>query len=201
MICWIVIPVKAPSDAKRRLASVLNPKAREALTTAMLARALQASSAVRTPCELALVGNYHPGLPDGIELLPEPVGGLNAALVSARMVVAGRGASRIVTLAADLPLVEPAEVAALCDLPFGVVGIAPDRHGTGTNALSLPLPAALDFTYSYGPGSYSLHKAEVVRRGLSFQIIDRPGLARDIDEPADLTDARDLLPGLSVGAR
>ena len=83
--------------------------------------------------------------------LPEPEGGLNAAVTSARAAIAKRGGTRIVTLAADLPQVTPADVEALCILPAGVIGIAPDRYGTGTNALSLPLPQAKGFTFCFGP--------------------------------------------------
>jgi len=199
MTCWIVIPAKASSDAKGRLAGVLDAGSRETLTAAMLVRAAQASLAANGADCLALVGESYPGLPAGIEWLLEPFGGLNAALTSARTTVAGRGASRIITLAGDLPLVEPADIEALCLLPPAVIGIAPDRHGTGTNALSLPLPEALDFAYSYGLGSYALHKAEISRLGLGWQIIDREGLARDVDEPADLADAQHLLPCMLDG--
>ncbi|MEO7248291.1 MAG: 2-phospho-L-lactate guanylyltransferase, partial [Novosphingobium sp.] len=131
--------------------------------------------------------------PETIELLPEPEGGLNAAVSSARETVAARGATRIVTLAGDLPQVTAADVGALATLLPGVIGIAPDRHGTGTNALSLPLPEALNFIYAYGPGSCVKHKAEAARLGLTLREINSPGLARDIDEPADLADAQALL--------
>lgn len=192
MTCWVVIPAKAPPEAKGRLAGALDAASRAGLAEAMLRRAVAAASGADG---MAMVGKSRLGLPDTIELLPEPEGGLNAAVSSARAAIAARGGSRIVTLAADLPQVTSADVEALCALPAGVIGIAPDRHGTGTNALSLPLPEALDFTYSYGLGSCALHKAEAARLGLPMQLIERPGLARDIDEAADLADAQDLLAG------
>lgn len=193
MTCWIVIPAKAPPEAKGRLAGALDAASRADLAKAMLERAVAAAAAADGHDGLALVGSSRLGLSPDLELLPEPEGGLNAAVSSARVAVAARGASRLVTLAADLPLVEPADVAALCALPPGVIGIAPDRHGTGTNALSLPLPEALGFVYSYGIGSCALHKAEAARLGIAIQIISREGLARDIDEAADLADAQGLL--------
>ena len=239
MTCWVIIPAKAPPEAKGRLADVLDGAARAGLARAMLARAVEAVRGVENPgpralnlqnlspsplgrgwgrgttpawnphpqplpggeggdsdlahLALALVGTSRLGQSDGIELLPEPEGGLNAAVTSARNAVAARGATRIVTLAGDLPQVTADDVKALATLPSGVIGIAPDRHGTGTNALSLPLPEALGFTYSYGPGSCALHRAEAARLGLECREITTPGLARDIDEPADLADAQDLL--------
>jgi len=191
--CWVVIPTKAPAQAKGRLATALDSDQRGALAEAMLDRAVKAVSAARVSGGLALVGTSRMGQPRTQELLTDPGGGLNAAVHSARDALAARGATRLITLAADLPLLEYGDVAALCELPAGVIGIAPDRHGTGTNALSLPLPEALDFAYSYGIGSCALHKAEAKRLGLPIALIASPGLARDIDEPADLADAGDLL--------
>ena len=260
MTCWIIIPVKAPPLAKGRLAGALGASERDALTRAMLRRAVGAAQATSyplpdppptgevarppylgrdgagrsklaaeaactlpradlsapllqlrrspspsggelrdgIPCKIALISTSRLGLPETFELLPEPEGGLNAAVTSARAQLAQRDCSRIVTLAADLPLVTAADVAALAALPPGVIGIAPDRHGTGTNALSLPMPSASAFTYSYGPGSFALHKAEAERLGLPVEIIATPGLARDIDDPADLPDAAALLAQLDA---
>lgn len=192
MSCWIVIPAKAPPAAKGRLASALAPDRRQALAEAMLLRALDAAQAVDA-AHTVLVGTSRMGAGLEVELLADPGSGLNPAVTSARSELALRGCTRIVTLAADLPQVTAEDVAALCDLPDGVAGIAPDRHGTGTNALSLPLPAALGFAYSYGLGSLALHRAEAARLGLELTDICRPGLARDIDEPEDLSDALGLL--------
>lgn len=193
MTCWVIIPAKAPAEAKGRLADVLDADARAGLARAMLARAVEAASGA---ANFALVGTSRLGQSNTIELLPEPEGGLNAAVSSARETVAARGASRIVTLAGDLPQVISDDVKALAELHPGVIGIAPDRHGTGTNALSLPLPEALGFIYAYGPGSCAKHKAEAARLGLTMREIITPGLARDIDEPADLADAQALLAAL-----
>jgi len=191
--CWVVIPAKAPPEAKGRLAGALDAGARAGLAEAMLKRAVAAGSQASSAPGMAIVGKSRLGLPAELELLPEPKGGLNAAVTSARAAIAARGGTRIVTLAADLPQATSADVDVLCSLPAGVIGIAPDRYGTGTNALSLPLPEALGFIYSYGIGICGLPKAEAERLGLKMRLIETPGLARDIDEVADLADAQDLL--------
>jgi len=199
--CWIVIPAKAPQEAKGRLSGVLNADQRHKLAARMLDRAIQAARLARgadgVAARLVLVGPSRLGVSDDIEWLPEPVGtspagGLNAALSFARQQIAQRGATRLVSLAGDLPGITVADVSLLCSLPPGVIGIAPDRHGTGTNALSLPLPEALDFTYGYGPGSCARHRAEAERLGLELVEITSSGLARDVDEPADLAEAVEL---------
>ena len=72
--------------------------------------------------------------------------------------------------------------------PF--VGLAPgitlvsDRYGNGTNVMALP--TGIGFRFSYGPGSFARHRAEAERIGISVRILDRPDLAWDVDEPADV---------------
>lgn len=193
MTCWVVIPAKDPAEAKARLAETVDPVLRRTLAKAMLHKALRAAADATIPGGVIVVGALPADLSDLAEVLDDPGGGLNAAVLHARKVIAKRGGTRIVTLAGDLPSVSCEDVNALCDLPPRVIGISPDHHGTGTNALSLPLPEGLDFAYGYGVGSFSRHSAEAKRLGLECRVIGRPGLARDIDEPADLGDPDTLL--------
>ncbi|MBW8755277.1 MAG: 2-phospho-L-lactate guanylyltransferase [Sphingomonadales bacterium] len=123
-------------------------------------------------------------------VLAEPGGGLNAAAASALAQVA---CSRVVVIHADLPQVTAQDLELLAAAPEGTIAIAPDRHGTGTNAISLPLPAAKGFSFAFGPDSFARHKAETDRLGLNLEEVHSQGLARDVDEPDDLADAADLL--------
>lgn len=159
----------------------------------MLRAAIDAACEAVGARNVVIVGAAPADIDKAILVLEEPAGGLNAALDHARRALAENGATRIVSLAADLPQVTATDVLALADLPSSCAGIAPDRHGTGTNALSLPLPTAGQFTYYYGPGSCERHLAEAARIGLAMQRIERNALARDVDEPADLDDAKGLL--------
>lgn len=188
----MVIPAKTPAAAKGRLASVLSADDRNRLSARMLCTAIHAACEAVGEDRVAIVGSAPADINRAILVIAEPVGGLNAALEHARLVLARKGAMRIISLAADLPQVVSADVLALADLPASCAGIAPDRHGTGTNALSLPLPEALDFPYHYGPGSCERHLAEAAHIGLTMRRIERGALARDVDEPADLDDARAL---------
>jgi 2-phospho-L-lactate guanylyltransferase len=189
---WVVIPAKTTSTAKGRLAGALSAYDRNRLAARMLRTAIDAASEAVGAGRVAIVGWAPADIDAAILVIAEPSGGLNAALDHARQVLAAEGATRIVSLAADLPQVIAADVLALTELPPSCAGIAPDRHGTGTNALSLPLPAAMNFAYHYGPGSCERHLAEAARIGLAMRRIERGALARDIDEPADLDDARGL---------
>lgn len=111
---------------------------------------------------------------------------MNAALMSARDAAAREEVERVLMLSGDLPLIEPDDVAALLHVPKDSVALAPDRAGTGTNALSLPLPSAAQFRFHYGEGSFAAHKAEADRLGLPFLRLQRPGLELDIDRPEEL---------------
>ena len=193
MTCWAIIPVKASPESKSRLAGVLDAPARAALVDAMLERVIEAAVSARNIARVALLGTPRAVPPADVERLAEPGQGLNAAVTSALAEVAARGASRVVFVHGDLPTVSARELELLAAAPSGEIAIAPDRHGTGTNALSLPLPEARGFSFAFGPDSFALHLAEAERRGLKVEEIHSPGLARDVDEPDDLADAQALL--------
>lgn len=186
MTTWIVIPVKAPDQGKQRLAGALGEAARQELVRAMLGKVVEAAGAAVTTGQAFILGPSPHGF--DLPLLDDPGGGLNAALASAFADAERGGASRAVFIAADLPQVTARDVELLSLAPDNTVAIAPDRHGTGTNAISLPLPAARGFAFTFGPDSFALHSGEVRRRGLELEIIESKGLMRDIDEPADLPD-------------
>jgi 2-phospho-L-lactate guanylyltransferase len=187
--CWVIIPVKPPGEGKQRLAEVLDVDARNRLVGAMLDSVLDAVSAARFVDRICILGASRHGQSTAIPLLGDPGGGLNAALTQALALAQAGGASRVVFIAADLPRITPRDVEALAGAPDGTVAIAPDRHGTGTNAIALPLPQARGFTFAYGPDSFASHDAEAYRLGLDIAVIASPGLARDVDVPEDLRDA------------
>ena len=59
-----------------------------------------------------------------------------------------------------------------------------NRRDDGTNVVAVPARAG--FTFSYGPGSFQRHGAEARRLGLAVCVVREPGLAHDVDVPADL---------------
>ncbi len=83
---------------------------------------------------------------------------------------------------ADLPRLGAEDVAALLAAgERGGCAIAPDRHGTGTNALAIGDGRA--FSFAFGADSFARHRAQAGER---FEIVTRPGLALDVDTPDDL---------------
>jgi 2-phospho-L-lactate guanylyltransferase len=186
MTCWALVPLKGGDAGKQRLAEVLSPTERGALVLAMLDHVLDALQAAQGLDRIALVAPAdHPVLP-GMELIVDPGLGLNGALAHALGDAAAAGADRVVILPADLPRLTPRDVELLAHAPKGTLAIAPDRHFTGTNALSLPLPAAQGFPFAFGEGSFAAHDAAAYALGLDIEVIESPGLARDLDTPDDL---------------
>lgn len=198
MSCWAVIPVKPPGDGKQRLAHVLGRVERTALVEAMLTRVIAAARAAPSVARIAVVGPVSLAHGDDIVRLADPGGGLNTVAAFALEHVIAQGASRVLIVHADLPQIAAEDLEALVTAPAQTIALAPDRHGTGTNAISLPLPEAAGFAFAFGTASFACHRAEAERLRLALVTITRPGLANDIDEPVDLADAQDLVNGAAA---
>ncbi len=195
MICWAVIPIKATGTAKSRLAGALGSDERERLVAAMLDHVVEAAHGASHIAKVLLLGPSRLGLPETIPLLSDPGQGLNPAVQSAMeaIAMASDAPDRLLILFADLPEVTSHELDLLAAAPSDTIAIAPDRHQIGTNALSLPLPAARTFRFAFGEDSFARHRAEAERLGLNHEVILSQGLERDVDEPADLPEARAAL--------
>ena len=193
MTTWAVIPAKPPGAGKTRLSGPLDDAARAALVERMLAHVLETALASDPVDHVCLLGADRPGLPGGLVRLDDPGGGLNPALAHALSHAATQGASRVIVLPADLPQLAAADISLLAVAPPGTVAIAPDRHGLGTNALSLPLPAAAGFVFAFGEDSFARHRAEAERLGLTVETVHNLRLERDVDLAEDLDHAAELM--------
>lgn len=189
MSCWALIPVKAPGLGKTRLASALDPDEREALVCGMLRHVLDTVSSCRAIQRVCVLGPARPNLGSKVLRFDDPGPDLNAALESTMSAITAAGPERIVVLPADLPCLADTDVERLARLPANTLGIAPDRHRTGTNALSLPLPAGIWFPFSFGENSFATHCKNGEDRSLTVETILSCGLEKDIDDPLDLADA------------
>ncbi len=185
MTSAVLIPVKAPGVGKQRLAAALGEPARARLVEAMLAQVLEAVRSSPAVAEVHVLSPEPRVLPPGMRLVPDESPSLNAGLERARSALRGRGATRITVIFADLPLLSPDDVTALIRAGGDdAIAIARDHSGSGTNALCLPAEA--DFRLAFGAGSFARHTTEAQARGLRLRVLRRPGLAFDIDAPADL---------------
>jgi 2-phospho-L-lactate guanylyltransferase len=185
-----VIPQKQLSLAKRRLASVLSPRARAALSLSLLRHVCAVLRAVPGVEEMVImtpdpaVGCYAAAW--GIRASTDPAADLNSALAAAISSAAGAGGLRgTLVLAADLPWLHPADATAMLrsGKPNALV-IAPSKDGSGTNALLVP--PGLRFQPAYGERSRTVHRQKARDAGLEIIEVHRPGLAFDLDMPDDL---------------
>jgi 2-phospho-L-lactate guanylyltransferase len=185
-----VLPVKRFAAAKQRLAPGIGNAHRAELAAAMLADVLEAIGAARS-VERTIVVSSEPRAEElaaasGAELVPDPdEGGHSDAALAGIARARELGAERAVLLPIDCPLLEPRELERLLTgMPERYVAIVPDRHGTGTNALALAPPDAIE--PSFGEGSCARHVAAARAAGVPFGVEELPSLALDLDTPADV---------------
>jgi 2-phospho-L-lactate/phosphoenolpyruvate guanylyltransferase len=197
MNVFAVVPVKDLWGTKSRLEPILDPGARAGLTLYMMRRVVSAlkEAGVENVCVVS---------PDRIVLeearergatpLLQESRGLNPALEEGRRWAMDRGASALLVLPADLPLLEAQDVRAVLESAgeASSVTISPDGAHAGTNALLLRPPNALPF--AFGRDSYEAHLRAARERGLDVSVRERPHLSFDLDTAEDLTRLDEEVP-------
>jgi 2-phospho-L-lactate guanylyltransferase len=188
---WAVLPVKPFASAKTRLDGALSPADRAALARHFMLGAL--SALLESRCfEDVIVVSRDPGARNlaadaGAGTLEEHGSTLNQALALARDHAISQGATALFVLASDLPLVTSVAIQSfVAGAEDAGVAIAPDRREEGTNALLLRPPSAIDF--EFGSRSFLRHEQRALERCLQPRVLRLPGLAFDVDTPADLED-------------
>jgi 2-phospho-L-lactate/phosphoenolpyruvate guanylyltransferase len=186
---YAVVPVKDLRGTKSRLAPVLDPGARAGLTLYMMGRVVGAireagieDVCVVSPDRMVLEEAKRRG---ATPLIQESRG-LNPALEEGRRRAMGLGASKLLVLPADLPLLDADDVLAVLREAGGEpsVVVAPDGARSGTNALLIQPPDVLPF--AFGTGSFEAHVGAARRRGLDVRVCERSHLAFDLDTAGDL---------------
>jgi|SRR5579875_556512 len=200
-----ILPVKGFEAAKQRLSAELSPGPRRALAEAMYADVLTALRRCPAIGQVIVVSSDHSAQRlaggHGATVLDERgAGHSRAALVGIAHALEQR-IGRALLVPGDCPLLDPHEVAELLgSRPEGerLVTIVPDRHGTGTNALLLSPPGALE--PAFGPDSRQRHAAAAEAAGIPHEIVAVPTLALDVDTPDDLAALRGELARRHGGA-
>ncbi len=193
---YAVVPVKTLAVAKSRLQSALSAAERAGLVESLLQGVLRALAESGVIAVTAVVSPDPRARTLAVALgavgLPDPGGGLNAALEAVRTWAVAQGATALLVLLGDLPLLAGRDIAALAALlaatpdddPTAV--LAPDRRDGGTNAMLLRPPGALPF--AFGLDSYHRHRAAAAAAGVAVRLYRAPGTAFDLDTPGDLAD-------------
>jgi len=190
---WAVIPVKSLSHAKSRLAPSLSAAGRAALARRLLLGTLDAAQSCSALTGVVVV-SADPEVRSlaaarGLAAYPDPPASasdpLNAAVALGCRRVADLGALAALVLPIDLPHVSPGVIAQFVRRAGdAAVGVAPDRAGTGTNALLLRPPLAIN--PAFGPDSFARHGALARERGTLPTTVALPALSFDLDTPNDL---------------
>jgi 2-phospho-L-lactate guanylyltransferase len=192
-----VVAVKNPRHAKTRLSQRFSPGERRDLAMAMAFDVLSSLSKVRELSGLLVV------TPDrdltsfaaafGAELLvedgPAPEGGdegYTRAVELAARELERRGAPAMLAVPADVPALTPDEIArvlrSLGPPPSAV--LVPSHDDRGTNAALVSPPSALPLRF--GEPSFHRHLARAEALGVRTRVLRLPGLALDLDTPADV---------------
>jgi 2-phospho-L-lactate guanylyltransferase len=188
---WAVVPVKDTEAAKQRLAAAVPAGLRRGLALAMLEDVLAALATARGLAGIMLV-TIDPAARDlaaryGAQCLAEGArDGHTGAVMAAARRLASEGRGAMLTLPGDVPLVTAAEIERLiaAHRPAPAFTIAPSHDAMGSNAILMSPPDAV--ALRFGDDSFRPHLAAARARGIAPTIVALPGLALDIDNPADL---------------
>lgn len=184
-----LVPVKALSTVKSRLAPYLTLHQRESLVLDMLHHVLQALHESNVLEQVSVVSPDERVLERaqtwGAQPLLEERPGHNAALYAAALREQETGATALLTISADLPLLCPDDIRMLIERSahYSVV-LAPSQDRTGTNALLVRPPLALP--YLFGLNSFQRYQQAAQKWQLNSTVYSSIGLALDIDTIDDL---------------
>jgi 2-phospho-L-lactate guanylyltransferase len=186
MTVHALVAVKGFERGKYRLAGVLTEAERHLLIQIMLDDVLDALRATPGIASINVLSSDVTVLPNDVERIVDPGTGLNAAIAHAARVLSNDGAHSMLYLPADLPLITVDDInALLVAAKDHDAVIAPDARHSGTNALLLTPPQLIE--PQFGEQSFTAHVQAIRCSGSkALQIVERPGLAHDIDMPADL---------------
>jgi 2-phospho-L-lactate/phosphoenolpyruvate guanylyltransferase len=177
----VLVPLKRMDRAKSRLAQALAADARAELMLDLLSGVLTAVRSAGVD-RITLVTPENVSH-DGIHVWNDDGLPWNDALAAATNAVVET--ELLAVISADLPWLRSSEVRTLLE-QTPARGIAVARaHDGGTNAVAMRPPGALATVFGR-PASARLHAEAARARRLDCRIIDVPGLAFDVDTPADL---------------
>ncbi len=190
-----VVPVKQTGLAKQRLAGTLSRQQRRLLVQAMFEDVLTALTQTKGVAailvstvdrKIAAIAARH-----GAEVLEEAARDGHSAAVAAAAVKLDASGYDMLTLPADIPLVQPEDISRLLLVHRESVSsnprafsIVPARDERGSNAV-LCSPACV-VPLQFGENSFLPHLAAAKKRGIEPVVVKLPHVALDIDTPDDL---------------
>jgi 2-phospho-L-lactate guanylyltransferase len=198
MALWAIVPVKSIHQGKSRLAGILNESERACLNKDMLTNLLRV---LRRSCAFSgVVIVSHDSEAENLAgdfkfdyFEEQPPYSLNTAIESACRYCSDRGATEILILPADLPLLNQESLESLIKRNINppVVVIAPDLREEGTNSLLInPMNG---FSFQFGEDSFSKHQKFAHEHQYRVVVVHDPGTELDLDLPEDWDTYQTLL--------
>jgi 2-phospho-L-lactate guanylyltransferase len=188
---WAIVPVKELDGAKQRLAPLLSPPQRRALIGVMVGEVLEAAVGARglagvmvvtlDPITTALASRL------GARVVSDGArDGHTGSVTAGLKLLAREGRGGMITLPGDIPAATSAEIEAVLaeHLAAPAFTISPAHDDLGSNAVICSPPDAVPLRF--GENSYFPHLEAARRAGIEPTVIRQPGIAMDIDHPADL---------------
>ena len=188
---WAIIPVKEFDGAKHRLSGLLSPPQRRLLADTMLTDMLDAVAGSRLLAGVVIV-TLDPqatalGNKIGARIRTEGAReGHTGSVNAGRRLLAGEGRLGMITMPGDIPAISASEIDAVLSAhsaaPSFTISPAHDDLGSNAGVASPPELVPLRF----GDNSYFPHLDAARQQGIEPTVIRQPGIAMDIDHPADL---------------
>ena len=184
-----IVPQKALSSTKQRLAGVLSEVARQSLVMAMADDVLSQLRSHPKIDKVSIVcgeGWSEAQFADpSLRVWQESVlaaKGLNNALTAA---LTKAECDSVLLIHGDLPFLQRVDITRVVSTASRVdVVLCSDQTATGTNALLMPRDTPL--VLSFGERSFDRHREAAMTLGASWEAVQASGIATDIDSPEDL---------------
>jgi 2-phospho-L-lactate/phosphoenolpyruvate guanylyltransferase len=188
---WAILPIKEFTQAKQRLAPYYSPAIRAGLAQAMFEDVLAALSGVTTlagilvltmdPKAAVIARRY------GARILRDGAGaGYTGSVRAAINLLMRERRSGILVVPGDVPLVTPSEIEGLIEVHSAApaFSIVPAHDKQGSNAILCSPPDCVPV--QFGNNSFLSHLDAARRYGVVPHVAYLPGIALDIDHPADV---------------
>lgn len=188
---FAVIPVKKLNEAKSRLSPLLTNYERKEFCLKMLEDVLNGVKSSKHISQIVVVST-DPTVRQTAKtfeavFLKERKTGMNQAISEAIDWCIQKGATSVLILPADIPLIKSTDVDKIISLSERTsIVISPSKSGEGTNALLLT-PPDVSPTF-YGSRSFQKHIDEAQKRKISFFELRSSRISLDIDTVKDLKD-------------
>ena len=191
---YAIVPVKASSTAKSRLARALSSGNRRTLALTMLSDVLEALHKTRGLQRIVVVTRDIDAArlaarKRALVISEGRAHGLNSAIRTGLLFAEREGADQALIIPADIPLSKSSDFQAILKMGHeGDIIIVPSHDLRGTNGLLLHPPRVMPV--SYGIDSFRRHCRLAQERNLTIRVLKLKSIGLDADTPLDLIAIR-----------